>query len=309
VSVLTFAEVCGLLTPVEVERAFSVKLDATKTTYERAVFSNGRFSGCTYFVDQKSSTFTTGRISWKVQSWPFEVERITDPSIKGNGQFPKAIGQTIGGKPAALQDFSTNVHVAEQDAFQGMLLTVDFESFSVLLSTDQFEGHNNLLAITALSELLVNRVAVLTPTSEPDPITTTFAYDRSDQQLCDLIRDESVLRWKPDSKVARSGRLECDIDLRMGVDSSVRTTKNEAEFQVGQSVGYQDVPGESVQMGERRAHLVVVDDKTLPEVVVWVALRDDLRVMFRVLGLTDTESNRRSVIDELAHIVNEIEPS
>jgi hypothetical protein len=308
ISVLSSSEVCGLLTPREVEQAFAVKLDASKTTYERAIFSNGRFSGCTYFVDQKLSTFTSGRISWKVQSWPFDVERITDPSMKGNGQFPQAIAQTIGEKPAALQDFSTNVHDAEEGAFQGMLLTIDFDSFSVLFSTDQFEGHNNRVAITSLSELLVKRAAGLTPKPEPEATVAMSAYDRSDRQLCDLIRDESVFRWKPDSKVGKLGRLECDIDLRSGVDSSIRTTKNDAEFQIGRRVGYQDVEGEIVRVGDRRAHLVVAGNLASPELVAWVVLRDDFSVMFRVLGLTDTEANRQSVIDELAHIVDEIEP-
>jgi hypothetical protein len=310
-SVLSSSEVCGLLAPSEVERAFGVKIDVTKTAYERAMFSNGRFSGCTFFVGSSSSTAPSGRISWKVQSWPFEVERLTDPSINqnGNGEFPQAIAQTIGGKLAALQDFSTNVRDADESAYQGMLLTVDFDTFSVLLSTDQFEGHNDRTAIAELSELLVKRLKVLMPALDSGgPVSaSTSAYDRSDQQLCDLIRDESVLGWKSDSKVGRSGRLECDIDLRVGVDSSIRTTKNDAEFQVGQRVGYQDVAGDIVAMGERQAHLVVAGNKSFPELVAWVALTDDLSVMFRVIGLSDSEASRRSVVDELAHIVEELE--
>ncbi len=320
ISVLSAAEVCGLLTLEEVERAFAVRLDASKTTYERAIFSNGRFSGCTYVVEageKGSSNPTSGSISWKVQSWPFEVERLTDPSVngKGNGEFPKAIAQTIGGKSAALQDFSMQVGEADESAYEGMLLTVDFDSYSVLLSADQFEGDNDRVAFRSLSELLVKRVGVLTPASESErpatAVTTTTgipmsAYDRSDRQLCDLIRDESVRRWNSLSKVSMSGQLECDIDLRTGPDSSIRTTKNEAEYQVGRRVGYQDVAGEIVPMGERQAHLVVAGNESFPELVAWVVLSDDLSVMFRVFGLTDTEANRRSVVAELAHIVDEL---
>jgi hypothetical protein len=313
-SVLTRSEVCNLLAIDEVETAFGVKFDRTKTTYERAIFSNGRFSGCTYFVENiedRPTDFNSGRISWKVQSWPFEVARMTDPAMNRNGEFPQAVAQTIGALPAALQDFSENTNDSSDGAYRGMLLTIDFDTFSVSLSSDQFVGHNNRKALFALSELVVKRLAVLNPSgpSRLDAATTatTSAYDRSDQQLCALIRDASVLRWNPDAKIGTSGRLECDIDLRVGVDSGIRTTKNDAEFQVGRRVGYQEVAGEIFAMSKRKGHLVVGGNPSFPELVAWGELSDDQSVMFRVFGLKDTPENRRSVIDEFAHIVLELD--
>jgi hypothetical protein len=307
ISVLRRNEVCGLLQRAEVEQAFTIRV-LPEPTYERALFSNGRFSGCSYTVDTVDGANSTGerteRISWKVQSWPFQVDRITDPSMNQNGEFPKAIARTVAGKPAALQDFST-LATDGDGSYRGMLLTVDFDTYSVLLTADFLGEENNLVALESLGELLVKRVAALTPTT--DPVVATSAYELSDQSLCDLIPDESVFAWKPDSKPGASGTLECDIDLRVGVDSDLRVTKGETEFQLGRTVAYGDVSGDAVPLGTRNAHLVIGGNKSFPELAAWVALRDDLNLMFRVLNLKDSAENRRTVVRELEHIVRELE--
>jgi hypothetical protein len=148
----------------------------------------------------------------------------------------------------------------------------------------------------------------VTPSATVQPTKkATSAYELSDLALCDLIRDASVLRWHPESKLGRSGRLECDIDLRVGVDSNIRTTKADAEFQIGAVVAYQDAPGELVKMGTRTVHVVAAGNEAFPELAAWAVLRDDLSVMFRVFNLKDTPVNRRSVLDELSHILSVVE--
>jgi hypothetical protein len=306
ISVLSPDEVCGLLTPGEVEAAFKTKLVPDSSTYERALFANGRFSGCTFFVDNDRK----GRVSWKVQSWPFEVDRMTDPSMNKNGEFPKALARTVDGKPAALQDFSTVAGVGD-GSYGGLLLTVDIDTYSVLLSSDSFDGHRNRDALMSLGEALTKRIVKVTPVAPVTPTATTAtaksAYELNDRQLCELIRDASVLRWKPDSKLGRSGKLECDIDLRVGVDSNIRTTKSVAELQAGERVELQDIPGDLVSLGSRNAHVVMSGSKAFPELAAWVVLQDDFTVMFRVFGLKDTPSNRTTVLDELNHVVGEFE--
>jgi hypothetical protein len=301
VSVLRRNEACGLLQRAEVEEAFSTKLDPVPT-YERALFSNGRFSGCSYSVKGKDAAL----VSWKVQSWPFEVDRITDASMNQNGEFPKAVRRTVAGKPAAVQDFST-VATDGDESYRGMLLTVDFDTYSVLLTVDLGGKKNDLVALEKLGEQLVKRVTALTP--NPDPVIATSAYEMADQALCDLVRDDSVFAWKPDSKPGTSGRLECDISIRVGVESEIRVTKAATELQIGRVVEYGDVSGELVPLGsgQRRAHVVIGGNETFPELAAWVAVQDDRSIMFRVLNLKDSPEHRRTVLGELEHIVNELE--